>query len=77
MVINNGSSAKVGYEVNIDDVQTEAYQETHANTILSINLIASATIGENQVVKLRAYTLDGSTKNINIHRTSFTIERII
>jgi hypothetical protein len=77
MVINNGSSAKVGYEVNIDDVQTEAYQETHANTILSINLIASATIGENQVIKLRAYTLDGSTKNINIHRTSFTIERII
>jgi hypothetical protein len=77
MVINNTSSAKVGYEVNIDGVQTEAYQETHANTILSINLIASATIGENQVVKLRAYTLDGSTKNINIERTSFTIERII
>jgi hypothetical protein len=77
LVINNSSSAKVGWEVNIDGVQTEAYQETHANTILSINLIASATIGENQVVKLRTYTLDGSTKNINIHRISFTIERII
>ena len=77
MVIDNSSSAKVGFEVNIDDVQTEGYQEVHANGVISINLIASATIGENQVIKLRAYTLDGSTKTVDITRTSFTIERII
>ena len=77
MVVDNHSSAQVGFEVNIDDVQTEGYQEVHANGVISINLIASATIGENQVIKLRAYTLDGSTKTVDITRTSFTIERII
>jgi hypothetical protein len=77
MVVDNHSSAKVAFEVNIDNVQTEGFQEVHANGIISLNLIGSATIGENQVVKLRAYTVDGSTKSIDIERTSFTIERII
>lgn len=77
MVVKNSSSAKVGFELNIDDVQTEAYQELHTNSTISLNLIGSATIGQNQVVKLRAYTLDGATKTIDIERVSFTIERII
>jgi hypothetical protein len=77
MVIDNSSSAKVAFEINIDDVQTEAYQEVHGNHTFSINLIGSATIGENQVVKLRAYTVDGHTRTIDIERTSFTIERIL
>jgi len=67
----------VAFKINIDDVQTESYQEVHGNHTFSINLIGSATIGENQVVKLRAYTVDGHTRTIDIERTSFTIERIL
>ena len=76
LIVKNSSSAKVGFEVNIDGIQTEGYQEVHSNGIMNINMYASATIGQNQVVYLRAYTLDGSTKNIDIERCTFSIERI-
>jgi hypothetical protein len=77
IVVDNRGGHHLAFAILIDGVETEAYQEIHANGLMSLNMAGTCSIGSGQVVQLIGKTLDGGTHTIDLERIYLIIERII
>jgi hypothetical protein len=67
----------IAFAILIDGIETEAYQEVHANGTWTLNMAGTCSIGNGQIVQLIGKTLDGGMHTINLSRIYLIIERII
>jgi len=77
VVVDNSGGHHIAFAILIDGVETEAWQEIHANGLWSLNMAGTCSIGNGQVVQLIGKTLDGGTHTIDLNRIYLIIERII
>jgi len=67
----------VGVGIYINGIETEAYSEIHANVLSTLTINGSSSIGKGDIIKLRAFCVDGGSHSLNVTRANLIVERII